>query len=430
MNVDKTNNTVDKVQELQRKLYLAAKGSETRRFHAIYDKVYRKDFLNKAWIKVKSNKGSAGIDNITIKEVEDYGVGKLIDEIHLELKENKYKPKPVKRVDIPKGNGKTRPLGIPTIKDRIVQTSAKMALEAIFEADFYSESYGFRPKRNQHQALESIRKACNNSGNWVLDADIKGYFNNIHHDKLMILIEKRVNDRRMLKLIRKWLKVGVMKDGVYEETEVGSPQGSPLSTLLSNIYLNYMDGIWQKYYSSYGKLIRFADDYVIICKKYEDVKNANTAIRYIMNLLGLTINEDKTKIISLWNGKQAFDFLGYHNKKIKHKTRNGREYYQLIQWISKKASAKLKDKVRLVLARRTLNQDLLDKVKELNSKIVGWRNYYGKSRFDKLQKLDFFINNRFVIWVNSKRKKRKRHNYYEEIRKIRSLGLEYIAYKS
>lgn len=241
MNVDKTNNTVDKVQELQRKLYLAAKGSETRRFHAIYDKVYRKDFLNKAWIKVKSNKGSAGIDNITIKEVEDYGVEKLIDEIHLELKGNKYTPKPVKRVDIPKGNGKTRPLGIPTIKDRIVQTSAKIALEAIFEADFYSESYGFRPKRNQHQALESIRKACNNRGNWVLDADIKGYFDNIDHDKLMILIEKRVNDRRMLKLIRKWLKVGVMKDGVYEETEIGSPQGSPLSTLLSNIYLNYMD---------------------------------------------------------------------------------------------------------------------------------------------------------------------------------------------
>lgn len=243
MNVQKTNNPIDKVQELQRKLYLSAKESKSRRFHAIYDKLYRDDVLLKAWKRVKSNGGSAGIDNKTIKYIEESGLEEFLNEIKTELKDGKYVPKPVKRVEILKDNGKIRPLGIPIVKDRIIQAATKIMIEPIFEADFYDESYGFRPKRNQHQALESIKKACNNKGNWVLDADIEGYFDNINHEKLMKLVELRINDRRILSLIRKWLKAGVMKDGILYDSEIGSPQGGVISPLLANIYLNYLDYI-------------------------------------------------------------------------------------------------------------------------------------------------------------------------------------------
>ncbi|WP_242865921.1 reverse transcriptase domain-containing protein [Desnuesiella massiliensis] len=244
----KANNTIDKARKLQRKLYLSAKTNKRRKFHALYDKVYREDILMKAWKQVKANKGIGGIDEIYIDDVVEYGESKLLKEIQQELIENHYNPKPVKRVYIPKKDGKKRPLGIPIIKDRIVQTATKIIIEPIFEADFKEYSYGFRPKRNQHQALEIIRKKCNNSGWWVLDADIKGYFDNINHDKLMILVEQRISDRRILKLIRKWLKIGVVERDRYEESEIGSPQGASISPLLSNIYLNYFDTVWDRYY--------------------------------------------------------------------------------------------------------------------------------------------------------------------------------------
>ncbi len=225
MNVQKTNNTKDKVRQLQIKLYLSAKKSSSRRYHALYDKTYREDVLKRAWRVVKSNKGCAGIDKETIEEIEEIGVDTVLNGIAEELKTGTYRPQPVQRVEIPKDNGKTRPLGIPIVRDRIVQAAVKLMIEPVFEADFKDCSYGFRPKRNAHQALETIRKACNNKGIWVLDADITGYFDNINHDKLMMLIEKRISDRRILKLIRNWLKAGIMENGKYLNSELGSPQG-------------------------------------------------------------------------------------------------------------------------------------------------------------------------------------------------------------
>ncbi len=293
MSAEKLTTPKEKVRKLQRKLYQSAKRNKVRRFHALYDKLYREDILYEAWKRVKANDGSAGIDEQTIVDVEDYGVERMVEDIQGELKGNNYNPPPVRRVYIPKSDGSKRPLGIPTVKDRIIQSAMKLVIEPIFEADFKDCSYGFRPKRNQHQALEVIRKACNNRGNYVLDGDIKGYFNNINHEKLMLLVERRISDRRISKMIRKWLKAGIMENGSYEECAIRSPQGGVVSPLLANLYLDYLDTIWERHYRSLGKLIRYADDFVIVCKNYKDVSNSFKAIKVVMSRLELELNMEK-----------------------------------------------------------------------------------------------------------------------------------------
>jgi len=430
VNVRRTNNTIDKIRQLQRKLYQSAKINKARKFHALYDKLYRKDILLKGWSNVKANKGSAGVDEQTIEDIECYGVDKLILEIQNELMEGVYNPPPVRRIYIPKADGKKRPLGIPTVKDRIVQSAMKIVIEPIFEADFKECSFGFRPKRNQHQALEVIRKACNNKGNYVLDGDIKGYFDNINHEKLMLLVEKRISDRRICKLIRKWLKSGVMEDGILETSELGSPQGGVISPLLANIYLDYLDTVWEKYYSHLGKLVRFADDFVIVCKNYKDVQDTFSAIRLIMSRLELNLNLDKTRIINLWGGKDGFIFLGFETRKVKMKRVDGTQYYATEQWICKKSKQNIQAKVKEALKDSTLYQDLEVVIKRLNLKIVGWRNYYGISPVRTLLKIDKFILTRLVIWYNKKRQSRKLFKYYELAKLFKGLGLKRVTFAS
>lgn len=430
MNAEKLITPKEKVRQLQRKLYQSAKRNKARKFHALYDKLYREDILYEAWKRVKANGGSAGVDNQTIEEIEEYGVDKIVEEIRVELKENSYNPPPVKRVYIPKADGNKRPLGIPTVKDRIIQSAMKVVIEPIFEADFKDCSYGFRPKRNQHQALEVIRKACNNRGNYVLDGDIKGYFDSINHEKLMMLVERRISDRRISKMIRKWLEAGIMEKERYEESEIGSPQGGVISPLLANLYLDYLDSKWERHYGHFGKLIRFADDFVIVCKNYKDVSNSFKIIKLIMTRLELELNMEKTRIVNLWEGKQGFVFLGFEIRKVKMKRLNGTEYYATDMWICKKKQKVIKEVVKSTLKDATLYQDLEEMMKRLNRKIDGWRNYYRISNKRILIKLDKYILMRLVYWYNRKKQKSKRFHFGERMELFRDLGLKRLAFVS
>jgi len=258
--VARPNNPEEKVRELQRRLWTCAKRSRSCRFHALYDRIWRGDVLLEAWRRVKANGGAAGVDEVSIGDIEERGAGEYLKEIQTVLKAGRYRPSPVRRRYIPKGDGRQRPLGIPTVRDRVVQMATKLVIEPIFEADFQPSSWGFRPRRGATQAMEVIREAGNRGHNWVLDADIRDYFGSIDHGKLMVLVEERISDRRVLKLIGQWLAAGVMEDGMVKETLAGTPQGGVISPLLSNIYLGYLDRIWENKCKHLGTLVRYADD--------------------------------------------------------------------------------------------------------------------------------------------------------------------------
>lgn len=414
-----TNNSKEKVRQLQNKLYLTAKKCSSRRFHALYDKVYRDDVLYEAWKRVKANQGSSGVDGITIEDIETNGVNRYLTGIQLELKGGTYRPLPVRRVMIPKPDGSQRPLGIPCVKDRIVQMATKIAIEPVFEADFKDCSYGFRPKRSAKQALEVVRKACNNKGYYVVDADIEKFFDNVNQDKLMALIELRISDRRILKLIRQWLKSGVLYGNILEISELGTSQGSVISPLLANIYLNTLDRLWEKYGLTHGILVRYADDTVIICKNKKSANHALTLLQYIMGKLDLKLHPAKTKIVCMWDGKEGFDFLGMHHRRMTTETRQGRTFQETYQYPSRKAMKKMKSAIKSnVNSRSLLVAKEEDLIKNLNPKITGWKNYYTTKTSNKwMQALDWYIICTFTRWYN---KKHQRRNHMSKVGYVRS----------
>ena len=425
-----TNNSKEKVRQLQNKLYLTAKKCSSRRFHALYDKVYRDDVLCEAWKRVKANKGSNGVDGITIEDIEKKGINRCLTEIQSGLKSGIYKPLPVRRVMIPKPDGSQRPLGIPCVKDRIVQMATKIAIEPVFEADFKGCSYGFRPKRSAKQALEVVRKACNNKGYYVVDADIEKFFDNVNQDKLMTLMEQRISDRRILKLIRQWLKSGVLYGNVLEISELGTSQGSVISPLLANIYLNTLDRLWEKYGLTHGILVRYADDTVIICKNKKSANHALSLLQYIMEKLDLRLHPVKTKIVCMWDGKEGFDFLGMHHRRITTETRQGKRFQETYQFPSRKAMKKIKAAIKSnVNSRRLLVANEEDLIKNLNPKITGWKNYYGTKTSNKwMQALDWYIICTFTRWYNKKHQRRSRMSKIGFVRStIYEKGLKRMA---
>ena len=428
MNAQKANYTKEKARQLQRTLYHAAKENPKRRFHALYDKIYREDMMSYAWNQVKANKGSAGIDKMTIEYIrEGYGEKRFIKETCGQLKNGTYRPSPVRRVEIPKEPGKTRPLGIPTVRDRLVQMATKIVLESIFEADFKDFSYGFRPKRSAHDALRKIMDTVNKGKvYWVVDVDIKGYFDNIPHDKLMILVEQRVSDRKVQKLIRGWLTAGMMKDDQFHESVIGSPQGGVISPLLANIYLNYLDTIWEKKFMHLGTMVRYADDLVILCHKVAEARESVHVLRAVFAKLELTMNTEKSKLVNIWQCDQGFDFLGHHLRRMPFQRKGGKVARILRCIPSKKAMKKMRLKVKEATAPRfLLYKKINELIKSLNPKIVGWRNYYGKvdkgaaNRF--LAKVDWYIRRRLLIFCRKKFKNwsKRKSNFFELIKKAR-----------
>ena len=401
MNAPVANDTRDTTRALQRKLYRAAKRSPARRFHALYDKVYRRDILERAWEEVRRNRGAPGVDGVTIAQVEDQGVEGFLDELAAELRDGTYRPLPVRRVTIPKPQGGERNLGVPAVRDRVVQAAAKAVLEPVWEADFLDCSFGFRPGRSAHQALEAIRVEVNRGRCWVVDADIASFFDEIRPEVLGAALAERVSDRRMLKLVMGWLKAGVLAGDTLLHPQAGTPQGGVASPLLANVVLHRLDRAWQAQHRRLGVLVRYCDDLVILCPTKERADAALVALTGILAELGLRLAAAKTHVVGLRQGGAGFDFLGFRHRRVESFTRKGR--YYCARWPSTRAVRAAKQKIREHTDRRWLLLPVEDIVKGLNRFLVGWRGYfrYGNSTM-VFHDLDEFVTDRLARFIAKK----------------------------
>jgi group II intron reverse transcriptase/maturase len=343
----------DKVRELQRTLYRAAKADPGRRFHALYDKVYRRDVLERAWELVRVNKGAAGIDQQTIADVEEYGIARLLDELAADLKDGGYRSLPARRVFIPKPGrpDEQRPLSIPAIRDRVVQTALKLVIEPVFEADFLPCSFGFRPGRSQHDALQVLIDESWRGRRWALETDIANCFGEIPHSGVVSAIEERISDRHVLKVLRAMLRAGVMEDGALHRDVSGTPQGGVVSPVLCNVYLHGLDRQWAE--RGNGVLVRFADDLVVMCHSKREAEDALRALTAILAEMGLELKQAKTRIVHLREGGEGLDFLGFHHRRVRGE-RGYKHLRFLARWPSREAMSRARQRIREITDRRRL----------------------------------------------------------------------------
>ena len=374
--------TPEKIRTLQRKLYIKAKQEPAFRFYALYDKVSRGDILSHAWRLVRANRGSPGIDGVSFAAIENgEGVERFLRDLSRELQERSYRAQPVRRVMIPKADGSKRPLGIPTIRDRVAQMAVKLVIEPIFEADFSAHSYGFRPGKSAHDAIDDIANALWGGHTQVIDADLSKYFDTIPHDRLLTMVAQRIVDGGILSLIKQWLKVPVVgedEDGTRKivgggkGNSKGTPQGGVISPLLSNVYLHILDRIWQRN-DLRGKLgahlVRYADDFVVLCKRGEE--EPFKVVRQVLGRLGLSLNESKTHVVDAT--KEGFDFLGF-TIKMSRGAKSGKPYPNVRP--SNKAVQKVKVRIKELTGRELTCIPLSDVVSNVNRSLQGWVNYF------------------------------------------------------
>jgi len=419
----------ERVCKFQRSIYQKAKQEKNFRFYRLYDKIHLAYFLREAWKKVKTNGGAAGIDKITIEDIEKQGVEEFLNQIENELKNKTYRPQGVRRVWIEKENGKMRPLGIPTVKDRVVQQSCKMVIEPIFEADFSENSFGFRPEKSAQGAIKSIKENLKQGKTDIYDADLSSYFDTIPHDKLMKALEERISDHDVLRLIKSWLKVPIHEKGRIsggKTNKTGTPQGGVISPLLANIYLNLLDRNVEKLGSIFEKagikIVRYADDFVLMGK--EITQDAKEKITQLTEKLGLTINEEKTRHIKATE-KGGFDFLGFNIRYDKSQYNKGQYYWNIHP--SKKKEKKFRAKIKEFLTTK-LTRPIQEVIKGLNERILGHYNYYiiPKVSYLRNETLRFRNYLEMKLYRYTQRKsqracKRYGYNVYEHLRE--HLGL-------
>ena len=365
--------SIDKVEILQNKLTDIAESDPKRKFHSLRDKIYRMDFLEKAWYDVKKNRGSPGPDKISIPEIEEQGIEDILLELQEELRTDKYKPGPIKRVYIPKSNGGKRPLGIPNVRDRIVQASVKLLIEPIFEVDFQPSSYGFRPGKSAKDATKEIYKCLNYGHIHVLDADIEHCFDEIPHDKLLKAVSRRISDKYVLKLISMWLKSPILEDGTYRKVKKGTPQGGVISPLLANIYLDQLDKWWiqqgmTRRSGCNARMVRYADDIVILSSKPTPIPEKT--LRKLLGLLELKLSEKKTRFVEAEGG---FDFLGFRFvRRFSSKYGKSKTYF----FPSPKSVTKVKGRIREIAGNDRTHIPPEEIAKQLNVAVSGWCNYF------------------------------------------------------
>lgn len=398
---------LEKVRVLQNKLHQAAKKNQTRTFGILYDKVCQLEVLWVSWLRVQKNKGAPGVDGRTILAIKEYGVIKFLQEIQQELLEKKYKPAPIKRVYIKKSNGKLRPLGIPVIKDRIVQGAVKLIIEPIFEANFLDGSYGYRPKRNCKDAISAVRKWVTYGYSTIIDADISSYFDTIDHEILISLTKRRIRDKWIIRMIKGWLSYAIFKQDKAALADKGTAQGSVISPLLANIYLHSLDKYWQKRHNEWDtQMVRYCDDLVVLIRN-KDPKPYMESLKQMLGKLKLELSTEKTNVTS---AEQGFNFLGVRLVLNNSRRSNNRKF--CYGFPTNKSMKELRNKIRKEFG-RDYQPSLAHKMEYLNPILRGWANYYNwLNSAMQFRKIDKYIVKKLNLWNRTKlQAKKKRYNW-------------------